>query len=113
MGESVNKVHRMLLVGCALAICISEAQENSTSWRPVEFPSEGKRLAVPQVALARLTPGDADAIFFAHDGDHTDAEDEHVTRSAKSDSLQVRRVVWCRTVRFWMYFSTYTFPFAK
>lgn len=89
MSGSANKVHRMLLVAYALAIWTSHAQENSTSWAPVKFPSEDEEPSVSHIPVARLAPRNDDYIVFAHDREHTDREDKHTTKNAKSSSLQV------------------------
>jgi len=94
MGRSVNKLYRALLVASALAVWTSAAQENSTAWAPVRFPSEDEEPSFSHISVARLAPGDDDSIIFAQDHDHTDREDKNMTNDAKSGSLQVCHYLW-------------------
>ena len=88
MGRSVNKVYRVLMAACALAIWTSAAQENSTSWVPVKFPSGDEQKSIPRIAVGRLSPRGDDSIIFTRD--HlSDREDKDATNDARSGSLQV------------------------
>jgi hypothetical protein len=90
MGRSVIKLYSALLVASAVAVWTSAAEENSTEWAPVRFPSEYEQPSAPHISVARLAPGDEDSIIFTHDRDRTGREDKQVTNDAKSGSLQVR-----------------------
>lgn len=90
MGRSVNKLYRALLVACAVAVWTSAAEENSTAWAPVRFPSEDEEPSVPHISFARLAPGDDDSIIFTQDHGHTDRQDnKNVKKDAKRGSRQV------------------------
>jgi hypothetical protein len=90
MGESVNKIQCVSLVAYLIAIWVSYAKEDNESWLPITFPSEDGKPSFTQTSVARLTPRKDDSIVFAHDHDHFDQEDKHVTEGPKRNSLQVR-----------------------
>jgi hypothetical protein len=96
MGRSVTKAHGVLLVACAVAVWASAAKENSTSWAPVQFPSDDE-----QPAVVRFATTVGDAIIFATDHtDHTVRVDKHLTNDATGGSLQVCDILWCPVLFF-------------